>query len=47
VENLERVTVWYHIERQETSVKAGGKKFLASLFFGPENGGYMFIRNIG
>jgi hypothetical protein len=36
---------------QETSVKAGGEQssagFLLGLFFDPEDGGDMFLRNVG
>jgi hypothetical protein len=37
---------------KETSVKEGGKQifpaeFLFGLFFDPEDGGYMFFRNVG
>jgi hypothetical protein len=35
---------------QETSVKAGGKiatSFHAGYFFDPEDGGDMFLRNVG
>jgi hypothetical protein len=32
---------------KETSVKAGGKQILLGLFFDPEDGGDMFLRNVG
>jgi hypothetical protein len=39
-----------NVNRQETSVKADGKQicgFLLGLFFDPEDGGDMFLRNVG
>jgi hypothetical protein len=39
--------------KQETSMKAGGKqsnllsRFLLALFFDPEDGGDMFLQNVG
>jgi membrane protease subunit (stomatin/prohibitin family) len=35
----------YFFDLEETSIKAGGKQL--SLFFDPEYGGDMFLRNVG
>jgi hypothetical protein len=52
--NISPPSSWQRINRAEKSVKAGGKLshlfhsgFLFSLFFDPEDGGDMFVRNIG
>jgi hypothetical protein len=46
----ENIVSFFRVEKeveQEISVKAGGRRALFGLFFDPENGGDMFLRNIG